>query len=136
MTAVEKTKRSNKSKRNSFLGLTMLLLVSLFFCIILEQCPTECCSFRKIFLILWCYWINSRHIESVFAVLSRKCGSFHKRGQTNSTHFLYSYVAVRLLRTYPHTIQVWGIVSFITVRSFHNLRLNKRESSPHFLFIY
>ncbi len=51
--------------------------------------------------------------ESVFAVLSRKCGSFHKRGQTNSTHFLYSYVAVRIQRTYPHTIQVWGIVSFI-----------------------
>ena len=32
-------------------------------------------------------------------------------------------------------IQVWGIVSFITVRSFHNLRLDKRKSSPHFLFI-
>ena len=61
---------------------------------------------------------------------------FKTVGQTNSTHFLYSYVAVRFLRTYPHTIQVWGIVSFITVRSFHNLRLNKRESTPHFLFIY
>ena len=34
----------------------------------------------------------------------------------NSTHFLYSYVAVRIQRTYTHTIQVWGIVSFIFAR--------------------
>ena len=26
----------------------------------------------------------------------------------------------------PHTIQVWGIVAFILVRSFHNLLLNER----------
>ena len=35
----------------------------------------------------------------------------------------------------PHTIQVWGIVSFITVRSFHNLRLNKRNHL-HTFFIF
>ena len=29
-----------------------------------------------------------------------------------------------------------ALYSFITVRSFHNLLTNKRESSPHFLFIY
>ena len=37
------------------------------FLVILGQCPVECCSFEKYFLILYCYWINSRHIESVFA---------------------------------------------------------------------
>ena len=36
----------------------------------------------------------------------------------------------------PHTIQVWGIVAFILVRSFHNLLVDKRKSTPHFLFIY
>ena len=41
---------------------------------------------------------------------------FRTEGETNDTHFLYSYVAVRILRIYPHTIQVWGIVSFISVR--------------------
>ena len=41
---------------------------------------------------------------------------FRAEGETNDTHFLYSYVAVRILRIYPHTIQVWGIVSFISVR--------------------
>ena len=40
--------------------------------------------------------------ESVFAVLNRKCGSFHKRGRTNSTHFLCSYVAMHNLCIYPY----------------------------------
>ena len=35
----------------------------------------------------------------------------------------------------PHTIQVWGIVAFILVRSFHNLLTDKRKPTPHFLFI-
>lgn len=32
-----------------------------------------------------------------------------------------------------HT-QVWGIVSFILLRVFHNLHIDKRKTTPHFLF--
>ena len=28
---------------------------------------------------------------------------------------------------YTHTIQAWGIVAFILVRSFHNLQIDKRK---------
>ena len=35
----------------------------------------------------------------------------------------------------PHTIQVWGIVSFIIAGFYHNLHFDKRKSTPHFLFI-
>ena len=93
------------------------------------------CFLSKLFLILWCSREIADILESVFrTVLSRKCGSFHKRGQTNDTHFLYSYVWLCTSVRTPHTIQVWGIVSFILLRSFHNLLFDKRESTPHFLF--
>ena len=35
---------------------------------------------------------------------------------------------------YPHTIQVWGIVSFVLVQVFHNLQVDIRKATPHFLF--
>ncbi len=31
---------------------------------------------------------------------------FRTKGETNDTHFLYSYEAMRFWRIYPHTIQV------------------------------
>ena len=61
---------------------------------------------------------------------------FWSKGYSNSTHFLYSYVAVRILRTYPHTIQVWGIVSFILLRVFHNLQqINGNQLHTFFLYL-
>ncbi|MBR5824361.1 MAG: hypothetical protein IKY67_09500 [Paludibacteraceae bacterium] len=38
---------------------------------------------------------------------------FECKRATSNTHFLYSYVAMHLRVYTPHTIQVWGIVSFI-----------------------
>ena len=35
----------------------------------------------------------------------------------------------------PHTVQVWGIVSFILLQVFHNLLTDKRKATPHFLFL-
>ncbi len=35
----------------------------------------------------------------------------------------------------PHTIQVWGIASFILVRSFHNLQINRRGINSTLFFI-
>ena len=53
-------------------------------------------------------------LESVFAVLCRKSDSFNKaKGYSNNTHFLCSYVDYARFVLQPHTIQVWGIVSFI-----------------------
>ena len=43
---------------------------------------------------------------------------FSKQQDGEQHSSLYSYVAVRILRTYPHTIQVWGIASFIVVKVF------------------
>ena len=34
----------------------------------------------------------------------------------------------------PHTIQVWGIASFVSVRVFPQPSTDKRKSAPHFLF--
>ena len=45
-------------------------------------------------------------------------------------------MAVRILRIYPHTIQVWGIVSFVLVGFCQSLHIDIRKSTPHFLFVY
>ena len=50
-------------------------------CYFSMQYPTECCSFRKSFLILYCRAMFSldRHITKVFfAVFLRKCGNFQR----------------------------------------------------------
>ena len=63
---------------------------------------------------LGCERSNSYIIESVFALsLSENVEVFKCKRTTNSTHSLYSYAAVHLLVYLPHTIQVWGIASFI-----------------------
>ena len=108
-----------------------------------DNVPRECCSFPKFFLILYCRNCGYQcrfsadiFTKVFFAVLNRKCGSFHKRGQRTA---LISCVAMWLCTVcaYTHTIQVWGIVSFILLRSFHNLLFNKREiNSTLSLFIY
>ena len=60
---------------------------------------------------------QGRHIiTKVFSLLSlqRNLENFTTNGQTNSTHFLCSYAAHQTWCV-PHTIQVWGIASFILV---------------------
>ena len=58
-----------------------------------------------------------------------------KKGQTNGTHFLCSYVAMPVFCVHtPHTIQVWGIASFVLFGFFHNHLSNIRKLTPHFLF--
>ena len=55
--------------------------------------------------------------ESVFALsLSENVEVFECKRATSNTHFLYSYVAMHLSVYLPHTIQVWGIASFIVVK--------------------
>ena len=52
--------------------------------------------------------------ESVFTLsLSENVEVFECKRATSNTYFLYSYVAMHLRVYTPHTIQVWGIVSFI-----------------------
>ena len=56
------------------------------------------------------------HILKVFShILCRKSDSFNKaKGYSDNTHILCSRVAMHACCVYiPHTIQVWGIVSFI-----------------------
>ena len=55
--------------------------------------PKECCLFANKFLNLLSRVKSTLggHIESVFAVLNRKCGSFQNERMTNNTHFLYMY---------------------------------------------
>ena len=73
--------------------------------------------------------------ESVFAfILDKKSDSFKQRRGYDNTHSLYSYVAMHLSVHIPHTIQVWGLVSFIRLGFCQNLLSDKRKSTPHFLF--
>ena len=63
---------------------------------------------------LGCERSNSYIIESVFALsLSENVEVFNDNRTTDNTHFLFSCVAMHLLVYLPHTIQVWGIASFI-----------------------
>ena len=80
--------------------------------------PFECCSFTKKNLHLYSDWVDLYSIryiiESVFALsLSENVEVFNDNRTTDNTHFLFSYVAMHLLVYLPHTIQVWGIASFI-----------------------
>lgn len=72
----------------------------------------------------------------VFSLLSlyRKSDSFQRNEDKDNTHFLYSHVAMHLTVHLPHTIQVWGLVSFIRFGFCQSLCIDKRKSAPHFLF--
>ena len=75
------------------------------------------------------------HIESVFAVLIWKCGSFLDNRATNSTHFLYMYESNGTFGVYASRITGVGhCFVYCCHRSFHNLQINERKLSPHFLF--
>ena len=51
-------------------------------------------------------------LKVFFAVLTKKSDSFKEERTTNSTHFLCSYATMHFWCV-SHTIQVWGIASFI-----------------------
>lgn len=79
--------------------------------------------FQKHILYLWCrrLWLSSADIfTKVFSQsLLENVEVFSTRGQTNDTHFLCSRVAMHVSCVHiPHTIQVWGVASFILVRVF------------------
>ena len=59
---------------------------------------------------------------------------FISKRTTNSTHFLYSYVAVRFLRTYPILSKCGVSYRLFLLGSFHNLRLDKRNQLHTFCF--
>ena len=76
------------------------------------------------------------HIESVFAVLNRKCGSFQCK-RTNEQHSFLVYVWERwhiLCRCLTH-YRCGALYRLFSFGSFHNPLFDKRESSPHFLFL-
>ena len=102
----------------------------------------ECFSFiAKILLYLYRLRVNALggHIlmKVFFAfVLQRKCGSFHSSRTTDSTHFLYSYVAVRILRTYTSYYPSVGycIVYYCIGLSTTFFEIN--ENQLHTFFLY
>ena len=57
------------------------------------------------------------YLMKVFSLLSLngKSDSFHRNEDNDNAHFLYSYVVMHSA-CLPHTIQVWGLVSFIRFR--------------------
>ena len=61
---------------------------------------------------------------------------FSTRGQTNSTHLLCSYAAMHGLCIYPILSKCGALHRLFLYRSFHNLHINKRKSTPHFLCLY
>ena len=109
-----------------------------FFCLKLmrnAQRVLFVCEIISKFVVQGGYTLGG-HIESVFAVLNRKCGSFQNERMTNSTHFLYMYgvywhILCRCLTHY----RCGALYRLFSFGSFHNPLFDKRESSPHFLFL-
>ena len=99
----------------------------------------------KIFLnfVLSKLWLS---VSLFLRTYLRKCFSllflygnvevFSTRGQTNSTHLLCSYAAMHGLCIYPILSKCGALYRLFQFRSFHNLRLDKRKSTPHFLCLY
>ena len=99
--------------------------------------PTKCCSFQILFLILWCRTkVRLYILESVFAQSLLKMWKFSRpKGERTA---LISCVAMWLctICACTHTIQVWGIVAFVLVRSFHNLQQINEIHLHTFCFKY
>ena len=72
-----------------------------------------------------------------FAVLNRKSDSFHKaKGLTNSTHFLYSYVAMHFLCIYSILSKCGALYRLFLLGFCQSLRLNKRKINSTLSFLY
>ena len=110
------------------------------FSILSEQDPSRVLSFAIFLLILLCrehYALGITYLMKVFSLLSltRNLENFTtKRITTALISCIAMWLCTFLVYT-PHTIQVWGLVSFIFSWAFQSLSLDKRKSAPHFLFL-
>lgn len=76
------------------------------------------------------------HITKVFSLLSliENVEVFKTERQTNSTHFLYSYVALHDPCIYLILFKCGVLHRLFQFGSFHNLRLDKRNQLRTFFF--
>ena len=99
-------------------------------------CEIECCLFAKFFLILLC--IPNRCVdilESVFAVLNRKCGSFQKQKDNEQHSFLvYVWVYWHILCQCLTHYRCGALYRLFLLRFYHNLLFNKRNHLHTFFF--
>ena len=99
--------------------------------------PQECCSFRKLFLILLCrrcYFLD-RHIESVFALSLLKMWKFSEVRDIRTA--LISCVAMcdyALLCIISILSKCGALYRLFQFGSFHNLRLSRRIQLHTFFF--
>lgn len=98
----------------------------------------ECCSFCGNYFYI-CgverLYAHRLHILKVFSHCPYvKMWKFSevKDGRTALIPCIY---AIGVPTPIVYHTQVWGIVSFILLRVFHNLHIDKRKTTPHFLFI-
>ena len=105
-------------------------------CYFSMQCPQRVLFVSEKFSNFVMLFLGIADISKVFfAVLNRKSDSFHKaKGLTNSTHFLYSYVAMHFLCIYSILSKCGAVYRLFLLGFCQSLRLNKRKSTPHFLF--
>ena len=72
--------------------------------------------------------LRGRHITKVFSrSLLENVVIFKSKRITNSTHFLYSYVAVRYLRIYPILSKCGALYRLFLLGFYHNLLTDKRN---------
>jgi hypothetical protein len=108
-----------------------------------DNVPRECCSFPKFFLILYCR--NCGYLcrfsadiftKVFFAVLCRKSDSFtiDQRSRATPISCIYSIgVPTSILLAY---YRCGALYRLFWSRFCQNLLLDRRKSSPHFLFLY
>ena len=84
-----------------------------------KSCSKKNTKAKNVYIcsVKWFDYREADILESVFAVLTKKYDSFKEERTTNSTHFLCSYATMHI-SCISHTIQVWGIASFITAKVF------------------
>ena len=79
---------------------------------------------------------DSRHIESVFAVLNRKSDSFQRRKGKRTALISCIVMWLCTLCAYTHTIQVWGYCIVYSCTGHSTTFFDVNESQPHTFFIY
>ena len=99
-----------------------------------EQCPNRVLFVWILFINLRCYWKIADILKVFSQSLLENVEVFKAEGCTNSTHSLYSYVAVHSPCIYLILFKCGALYRLFQLRSFHNLLTNKREATPHFLF--
>ena len=113
-------------------------MISLFYLI---KTPERVLSFAEILLILWCrerYALGITYSMKVFSLLSLngKSDSFQRNEDNDSTHFLYSYVAMHSLCIHP-ILSKCGVLYRLFVSGFvrASIQINGNQLHTFFLFI-